>query len=764
MINSDVTKNKYTGNGSQLEYSVTFPFYTESDISVYVSINNVESKLTLNTNYTVSINSDNSGGTVSFKSTALVPNGCLIAILLDLSKTQEVDLSSTANVNTSSLETGLDRIVQLVQMAFETLGRCVTVGPTSLKSGDALNLSTIIDAVETQSAAALLAADSAQNSASLAEEAARLASSVVAFTFYPYWSGAKSRTIASKLGDTVSVFDFGAVGDGVTDDTAAIQAAIDYCASLPNGGSVVIPAPSAYYSVSRINAKSKVSIVIPNASTKIVQEKGTTWDTQTSLGVGGYFGSDYTTPTAYALNSISLGDKTTTLSTESDATNFQVGDCVFIESTTNFTVSTYTVPAFAQMNVVESISGGVLTLRHPIQESRSTVQIRNFSRTGMLTQGGTQSLEAVRDFKLIGGTWINKYGSFNADGGCIDCEISPDAVEAVHGAPFGNCYSHTRFRVGRVISTGVPFALALAAHNTVVEIGHISCISPTTIQRLVELSEGCRDCTVRIGSIAVAAPIVNAVEIVTGRRNIIDIGSISVETVSGAAVYIWNPAYSGTEIPPANNNTISINSIISPSIAGGSVIAGTTTEVPSGNVISIFCIGTVTTDESCSNSGRNIVDVKTQRRQTLERLQFDEFPFSVTSTSAYTKTIIIPAGIVRTGDRLNIRIRGISTGAAGTKTISITFAGVTMYSYIIPASHFHGIDIDFILNFSNDSVALSNTTAIQEGVANSDDVAASGLSLATTAYNLVVSITCAAAGDTVAIRQATLNVSRKVIP
>ena len=66
-------------------------------------------------------------------------------------------------------------------------------------------------------------------------------------------TGAIQRTVENKLKDTVSVKDFGAVGDGVADDTAAIQAAIN---AIPAGGSLIFE-PTKTYNVSVLNVTNK---------------------------------------------------------------------------------------------------------------------------------------------------------------------------------------------------------------------------------------------------------------------------------------------------------------------------------------------------------------------------------------------------------------------------------------------------------------------------------------------------------------------------
>lgn len=87
--------------------------------------------------------------------------------------------------------------------------------------------------------------------------------------YKPTWAGSIGRTVSSKLSDWVSVKDFGAMGDGATNDAAAFQAAIDYCNSI-GGGTVLVPAGN-YIISALLNMKRFVKIFGEGMDTTVLK-------------------------------------------------------------------------------------------------------------------------------------------------------------------------------------------------------------------------------------------------------------------------------------------------------------------------------------------------------------------------------------------------------------------------------------------------------------------------------------------------------------
>ena len=103
-------------------------------------------------------------------------------------------------------------------------------------------------------------------------QALALATSDAATAVYtPAGTGAVATTVQAKLRQTVSVMDFGARGDGTTNDTAAIQAAIDAVA-LAGGGAVFVP--PGQYQASQIKLKTRVKFYGAGWKSRLSQISG----------------------------------------------------------------------------------------------------------------------------------------------------------------------------------------------------------------------------------------------------------------------------------------------------------------------------------------------------------------------------------------------------------------------------------------------------------------------------------------------------------
>jgi Pectate lyase superfamily protein len=78
-------------------------------------------------------------------------------------------------------------------------------------------------------------------------------------------TGADARTVQSKLRDTISVKDFGATGDGATNDATAIQEALTAGGALANGAEVIMPVGTYVCGATGLTVPAKVRLVLSGA-------------------------------------------------------------------------------------------------------------------------------------------------------------------------------------------------------------------------------------------------------------------------------------------------------------------------------------------------------------------------------------------------------------------------------------------------------------------------------------------------------------------
>jgi hypothetical protein len=358
------------------------------------------------------------------------------------------------------------------------------------------------------------------------------------------------------------VTDFGATGNGTSDDRPAFQAAIEQAAANPNGGLVVVPKPQNFYKISKsIFMRSRVTLWTPDRNT-VIHTAGDAPppDNHGLMRCGAMFGSytdiNYDEAPLYALNDVSLGDISVEFATPADAADFVVDDVVAVRNTAD--APNGKISDWVQMNVVTAVDtvNGTITLRHPINRSVVGVSLWKLTNTGidfLYTSSVRSSYPnwAVFDAAVIGGRWTKAAGERRPilTNGAVDCLIDIDYYEGRSGPCYSNLTGYTKFVCPRVVVEAPFIEIASGSHDIEIEYGNAR-LTDFGSSDLIWIPHGFNN-TIKVGSIVCEGARGSGVLISHGSNNTIEVGEMTGPSLSGAAVDIVASADYGER--PQNN-------------------------------------------------------------------------------------------------------------------------------------------------------------------------------------------------------------------
>ncbi len=214
-VASATSRKTFSGDDVTTSFGTSpIVFFETNNLLVYVvtDATGAITTLTEGTDYTVS-GGDGSTGTVSLAGGSdpwgALASGTSLVILRELSVVQEFDPEQNDGSDAEALEDAIDRVVMIQQQINEAQGRTLRVA-VSESEEDEINVTGKAGYTLRRNVAgtAFELVDGDENST----------------TFTQSGTGAVERSLVAKVGEMPATpQDFGAVGDGVTDDTAAFE-------------------------------------------------------------------------------------------------------------------------------------------------------------------------------------------------------------------------------------------------------------------------------------------------------------------------------------------------------------------------------------------------------------------------------------------------------------------------------------------------------------------------------------------------------------
>jgi len=253
-VNDLSPRVQYIAAAAQTDFDYPFPIF--EDDNLVVLIGNVSQTLT--TDYTVSGEGNDAGGTLTF----LAPRtaGEIVTIYRDIPIERITDFATNGPLSSATFNDELDRVTMLLQQLESRIGRSLRLPIT----GEATNTQTELSPIDNWLGKYIYIDSNGIPQPATVVASTTLSQSTIGAFFQPIT--AEETAIGLVLGDLTTFWPvgnprrYGAVGDGVANDVTAIQRAID-TREEGDGGLVAIDHGTYRIASSPINWKQGVRIV-----------------------------------------------------------------------------------------------------------------------------------------------------------------------------------------------------------------------------------------------------------------------------------------------------------------------------------------------------------------------------------------------------------------------------------------------------------------------------------------------------------------------